>query len=122
MIFLCIYSTIIIQTVHNNTTTTLLHHIYIIYPAIGIVYIPIMSGRLHRPHRRHLCRLIDARTSIILRKNYLSLIGRCSTARSASGDICAAAATIDIAASRLGGSGVAGAVLQRNKVSMGIFR
>ena len=82
-----------------------------------------MSGRLHRPHRRHLCRLIDARTSIILRKNYLSLIGRCSTARSASGDICAAAATTDTAVFRSGGAGVGvGAALQRNKVSMGIFR
>lgn len=82
---------------------------------------PIMSGRLHRPHRRHLCRLIDARTSIILRKNYLSLIGRCSTARSASGDICAAAATTDTAVFRLGGSGVAGAG-RSSSVSIDIFK
>lgn len=84
---------------------------------------PIMSGRLHRPHRRAMPAYIDARTSIILRKNYLSLIGRCSTARSASGDICAAAATVLIAALRSCGVGVGvGAVLQRNKVSIGIFR
>lgn len=82
-----------------------------------------MSGRLHRPHRRAMPAYIDARTSIILRKNYLSLIGRCSTARSASGDICAAAATVSMAAVRLTGSGagVAGAG-RLSRVSIDIFK
>nr|DAH19740.1 MAG TPA: hypothetical protein [Caudoviricetes sp.] len=48
------------------------------------------------------------------------MIGRCSTARSASGDICAAAATVLIAALRLTGSG--SGIGRSSRVSIDILR